>query len=56
MSHLVRRVEARGIVVLTPQPDPDLETVDAFSASRLPRPIVVLTPNRADDVYRCVIK
>ncbi|MEV0699497.1 XRE family transcriptional regulator [Saccharopolyspora sp. NPDC050389] len=52
VSHLVRRIEARGIVVLTPQPDPDLETVDAFSTSRLPRPIVVLTPNRADDVYR----
>lgn len=52
VSHLVRRMESRGIVVLTPQPDPDLETVDAFSTSRLPRPIVVLTPNRADDVYR----
>jgi Zn-dependent peptidase ImmA (M78 family)/transcriptional regulator with XRE-family HTH domain len=52
ITHLVRRMEARGIIVLTPQRDPDLETVDAFSTSRLPRPIVVLTPNKADDVYR----
>jgi hypothetical protein len=26
--------------------------VDAFSTSQLPRPIIVLTPDRADDVYR----
>ena len=52
ISHLVRRMEANGIVVVTPPPDPDSDTVDAFSTSRLPRPIVVLTRNRADDVYR----
>ena len=52
ITHLIRRLESHGIVVLTPQRDDDLQTVDAFSTSRLPRPIIVLTPNRTDDVYR----
>ncbi|WP_083865063.1 helix-turn-helix domain-containing protein [Nocardia brevicatena] len=52
ITHLVRRLEARGIVVVTPPPDEDLRLVDAFSTSQLPRPIIVLTPNRTDDVYR----
>jgi Zn-dependent peptidase ImmA (M78 family)/transcriptional regulator with XRE-family HTH domain len=52
VTHLIRRMEAHGIIVLTPQHDPDWETVDAFSTSRLPRPIVILTPNPTDDVYR----
>ncbi|GAB3900850.1 hypothetical protein GCM10029964_088800 [Kibdelosporangium lantanae] len=43
ISHLVRRMEAHGIVVSTPERDPDLESVDAYSTTRLPRPIVVLT-------------
>ncbi|WP_267884308.1 ImmA/IrrE family metallo-endopeptidase, partial [Streptomyces sp. NRRL F-5555] len=30
----------------------DLRSVDAFSISRFPRPLIVLTPNRTDDVYR----
>ncbi|MEV5497795.1 XRE family transcriptional regulator [Nonomuraea fuscirosea] len=52
ISHLVRRMEAHGIVVAFPRHDPDAVTVDAFSTSSLPRPIVVLTPNRFDDIYR----
>ncbi|HEY9329146.1 MAG TPA: XRE family transcriptional regulator [Streptomyces sp.] len=52
IAHLVRRLEARGIVVVTPQRDEDLRSVDAFSTSYLPRPLIVLTPNRTDDVYR----
>lgn len=52
ITHLVRRMESHGIVVLTPPRDEDAETVDAYSTARLPRPIVVLTPNRANDVYR----
>lgn len=52
IAHLVRRLEAHGIVVLIPQRDDDLRTVDAFSTSRLPRPIIVLTTNKADDIYR----
>ncbi|WP_234474546.1 MULTISPECIES: ImmA/IrrE family metallo-endopeptidase [unclassified Streptomyces] len=52
IAHLVRRLEAHGIVVVTPQRDEDLRSVDAFSTSHLPRPLIVLTPNRTDDVYR----
>ncbi|WP_369042052.1 helix-turn-helix domain-containing protein [Streptomyces sp. Midd1] len=52
ITHLIRRLEARGIVVITPQRDDDLGSVDAFSTSRLPRPLIVLTPNRTDDIYR----
>ncbi|MGC4855165.1 helix-turn-helix domain-containing protein [Micromonospora sp. DT4] len=52
ISHLVRRMEAHGIVTVTPPADDDATTVDAFSTSRLPRPIAVLTPNRANNVYR----
>ncbi|WP_338693009.1 XRE family transcriptional regulator [Streptomyces sp. Q6] len=52
VSHLVRRMEARGIVVVLPlSADPAAATVDAFS-SRSARPLIVLTHNRADDVYR----
>ncbi len=52
VTHLVRRLEAHGIVVHTPERDEDLRTVDAFSTSVLPRPVIVLTPNLTDDVYR----
>ncbi|MGW1743155.1 helix-turn-helix domain-containing protein [Nocardia sp. NPDC001965] len=52
VTHLVRQLEVRGIVVVTPSRDEDLRAVDAFSTSRLPRPVIVLTPNRTDDVYR----
>ncbi|MEU5693652.1 XRE family transcriptional regulator [Actinosynnema sp. NPDC020468] len=52
VTHLVRRLEAHGVVVLTPPRDPDADSVDAFSTTRLTRPIVVLTRNRADDVHR----
>jgi Zn-dependent peptidase ImmA (M78 family) len=52
IPHLVRQMEARGIIVTSPPPDPDSASVDAFSAACLPRPIVVLTANRSDDVYR----
>jgi Zn-dependent peptidase ImmA (M78 family)/transcriptional regulator with XRE-family HTH domain len=52
ITHLVRRIEAHGIVVFAPRRDDDLRSVDAFSTSRLPRPLMVLTTNKADDVYR----
>ncbi|WP_370091844.1 helix-turn-helix domain-containing protein [Streptacidiphilus sp. MAP12-20] len=52
VTHLVRRMEARGIVIALPQEaDASARTVDAFS-TRAARPVAVLTPNRADDVYR----
>jgi Zn-dependent peptidase ImmA (M78 family)/transcriptional regulator with XRE-family HTH domain len=52
IPHLVRQMEARGIIVTAPPLDPDSATVDAFSTGCLPRPVVVLTSNRSDDVYR----
>lgn len=52
ISHLVRHLEAHGIIVALPRADEDSNTVDAFSTSQLPRPVVVLTSNRANDVYR----
>lgn len=46
-------MERHGIVVtLTPFAGESTATVDAFSTSDLPRPLVVLTPDRADDIYR----
>jgi Zn-dependent peptidase ImmA (M78 family)/transcriptional regulator with XRE-family HTH domain len=52
ISHVVRQMEARGIIVVLPPLDDDVKTVDAFSTSQLPRPIVVLTSNRYDDIHR----
>ncbi len=53
IAHLVRAMEVHGLIVtLVPFAGPATATVDAFSTSHLPRPIVVLTPDRADDVYR----
>lgn len=52
VTHLVRRMEVHGIVVVLPtEADTAAATVDAFS-SRSARPLVVLTRNRANDVYR----
>ncbi|MEI8408529.1 MULTISPECIES: helix-turn-helix domain-containing protein [unclassified Kribbella] len=51
--HLVRTMEIHGVVVtLLPFTANETARIDAFSTSRLPRPIAVLTPDRADDVYR----
>ncbi len=54
LKHLVRTMEMHGIVVaLLPfAADDEVARVDAFSTSRLPRPLVILTPDRANDVYR----
>jgi Zn-dependent peptidase ImmA (M78 family)/DNA-binding XRE family transcriptional regulator len=54
VRHLVRTMEAHGILVtLLPFARTDeIARVDAFSTSRPPRPLVVLTPDRADDIYR----
>jgi Zn-dependent peptidase ImmA (M78 family)/transcriptional regulator with XRE-family HTH domain len=53
VPHLVRTMEAHGLVVtLVPFAGAETAKVDAFSTSQLPRPVVVLTPDRADDVYR----
>lgn len=53
IPHLVRAMENHGLIVtLVPFAGADTPCIDAFSTSRLPRPLVVLTPDRADDVYR----
>lgn len=53
VPRVVRLMEAHGIIVtLVPFAGTATATVDAFSTSQLPRPIVVLTPDRANDVYR----
>jgi Zn-dependent peptidase ImmA (M78 family)/transcriptional regulator with XRE-family HTH domain len=50
---LVRLLERHGVIVtLTQFAGAATPTVDAFSSSHLPRPVIVLTPDRADDVYR----
>jgi Zn-dependent peptidase ImmA (M78 family)/transcriptional regulator with XRE-family HTH domain len=53
VRHLIRNMEAHGIITaIVPFDDVDIARVDAFSTSRLPRPVVVLTPDRTKDVYR----
>ena len=53
IPRMVRCMENHGIVVtLAPFAGAATPTVDAFSTSRLPRPVVVLTPDRAQDVSR----
>ncbi|MFH8472411.1 helix-turn-helix domain-containing protein [Streptomyces sp. NPDC018000] len=53
VRHLARRMEANGLIVVAPaEAEEAAAKVDAFSSSGLLRPVVVLTPNRADDVYR----
>ncbi|WP_203231362.1 XRE family transcriptional regulator [Nocardioides caldifontis] len=53
IPRMVRLLEQHGIIVtLTPFAGDATASVDAFSTSHLPRPIIVLTPDRADDVYR----
>lgn len=53
IPRMVRLLETHGVIVtLVPFAGSATATVDAFSTSQLPRPIVVLTPDRADDVYR----
>jgi Zn-dependent peptidase ImmA (M78 family) len=53
IPHLVRTMETHGLIVtLIPFAGSATATVDAFSTSQMPRPIVVLTPDRANDVYR----
>src|SRR5699024_7846947 len=56
IPQLVRVMERHGIVVVGPLAfagdSAKTAKVDAFSTSRLPRPIVVVSPERSDDVFR----
>jgi Zn-dependent peptidase ImmA (M78 family) len=50
---MVRLLESKGIIaVLVPMVEDEVAKIDAFSTLALNRPIVVLSPDRADDVYR----
>ncbi|MGV9823405.1 XRE family transcriptional regulator [Nocardia xishanensis] len=52
IPHLVRTMEMHGIITtMVPFAGADTPTINAFSTSRMPRPLVVLTPDRGDDVY-----
>ncbi|PPH96004.1 DNA-binding protein [Rathayibacter sp. AY1B7] len=56
IPHLVYQLEQHGILtVLFSMKEDELDPkrkIDAFSISSLPRPIIVLTPDKADDVLR----
>lgn len=56
IAHLVYQLEQHGILTLLfSMKEYELEEkrkIDAFSTSALPRPIIVLTPDKADDVLR----
>ncbi|MFG2091659.1 helix-turn-helix domain-containing protein [Spirillospora sp. NPDC048824] len=52
VRHLTRQLEGHGIVVVAPQENRVATKVDAFANAGLPRPLIVLTTNRTDDVYR----
>lgn len=57
IAHLVYEIEQHGVlaVYLSMKQDADLpekSRIDAFSTTALPRPIMVLTPDKANDVLR----
>ena len=53
IPHLVRTIENQGIVaVLVPFAEDEVARIDAFSTLSLSRPIIVLSPDRANDIYR----
>lgn len=53
VPQVVRLVESKGIVaVLVPMVEDEVARIDAFSTSAFNRPVMVLSPDRADAVYR----
>lgn len=56
IRHLVAEIERRGILVvlfsLVEEGDDQKRHIDAFSTTATPRPMIVLTPDKADDVMR----
>ena len=56
IRHLVAEIERRGILVvlfsLREESDDQKRHIDAFSTTATPRPMIVLTPDKADDVMR----
>lgn len=56
IKHLVAEIERRGILVvlfsMREEGDDQKRHIDAFSTTATPRPMMVLTPDKADDVMR----
>lgn len=53
VAHVVRTIEAHGIVcVLVPFAENEIVRIDAFSTLSLSRPLIVMSPDRADDIHR----
>lgn len=53
VPQVVRLAESKGITaVLVPIVEDEVARIDAFSTSAFNRPVMVLSPDRADDVYR----
>ncbi|WP_336644618.1 XRE family transcriptional regulator [Microbacterium sp. USHLN186] len=53
VPQVVRLAESKGIIaVLVPMAEDEVARIDAFSTSAFNRPVMVLSPDRADDVYR----
>lgn len=51
VKHLVATTESHGIVVVV-RPRGEIDSVDAFSAVIVDRPIIVTTPRRTENVFR----
>jgi Zn-dependent peptidase ImmA (M78 family)/transcriptional regulator with XRE-family HTH domain len=53
VSHLVRLIESHGIVtVLVPMVEREVARIDAFSTLAFNRPLMVLSVDKVDDVFR----
>lgn len=56
IRHLVAEIERHGVLVvlftLREEGDDQKRHIDAFSTSATPRPMIILTPDKADDVMR----
>lgn len=52
-GHLVANMEANGIICcLAPPSEQEVARINAYSTLAFGRPVVVLTPDRSDDVFR----
>ena len=53
VAHLVRLLESKGIIaVLVPMVEEEVARIDAFSTLAFDRPVMVLSVDKADDVFR----
>lgn len=53
VAHLVRLLESKGIIaVLVPMVEQEVARIDAFSTLAFDRPVMVLSVDKADDVFR----